>query len=119
MADTEQLGRALDALLENAVKFTSADDVIALSVEGNGSGEARLRVSDKGSGIAASELPHVFDRFRTSSGGTESRGTGLGLALVRAVAEAHGGSVTARSTPGAGSDFEIVLPTAANALAVS
>jgi signal transduction histidine kinase len=119
MADAEQLGLALDALLENAVKFTSADDVIALSVEGNGSGEVRLRVSDKGSGIAVSELPRVFDRFRTSGGVGESRGTGLGLALVRAVAEAHGGSVAVRSTPGAGSDFEIVLPAADSALVVS
>ena len=119
MADREQLRLALDALLENAVKFTSADDVIALSVEGNGSGEVRLWVSDEGSGIAVSELPHVFDRFRTSSVVRESRGTGLGLALVRAVAEAHGGSVAVRSPPGAGSDFEIVLPTTDNALAVS
>ena len=118
MADRERLGLALDALLENAVKFTSADDVIELSVAGNGPGEVRLRVSDKGSGIAAAELPHVFERFRTSSGVKESRGTGLGLALVRAVAEAHGGSVAARSTPGVGSDFEIMLPKASNALAV-
>ena len=118
-ADPEQLGLAVDALLENAVKFTSAGDVIALSVEGNGSGEVRLGVSDKGSGIAAGELPYVFDRFRTSGGVRESRGTGLGLALVRAVAEAHGGSVAVRSALGAGSDFEIMLPTADHALVVS
>ena len=119
MADQERLGLALDALLENAVKFTSADDVIALSVECDGRGEVRLGVSDRGSGIAAADLPHVFDRFRTSGGVKESRGTGLGLSLVRAVAEAHGGSVAVRSTPGSGSDFEIVLPTADSVLAVS
>jgi len=122
MADPERLGLAVDALLENAVKFTSADDAITLSVtlsvEGNGAGEVRLGVSDKGSGIAASELPHVFNRFRTGSGAGGPRGTGLGLALVRAVAEAHGGTVAARSTPGGGSDFEIVLPAADDALAV-
>jgi signal transduction histidine kinase len=119
MADPERLGLAVDALLENAVKFTSADDLIALSVGANGAGEVRLGVSDTGSGIAVGELPHVFDRFRTGSAVKGSRGTGLGLALVRAVAEAHGGSVAVRSAPGEGSDFEIVLPAADNALAVT
>jgi signal transduction histidine kinase len=110
MADPERLGLALDALLENAVKFTTPDDVIELSVVSDGSGEARLRVSDAGTGIPAGDLPHVFDRFRTASNAHGSRGTGLGLALVRAVANAHGGSATVRSAPGEGSEFEILLP---------
>jgi signal transduction histidine kinase len=116
-ADAERLGLAVDALLENAVKFTSVDDVIALSVSRTGAGEVRLAVSDTGSGIAAGELPHVFDRFRTGNDGRGPRGTGLGLALVRAVAEAHGGTVAARSTA-VGSDFEIILPTSDNVPAV-
>jgi signal transduction histidine kinase len=118
VADVERLGLAVDALLENAVKFTVDDDVIALSVEATGAGEIRLGVSDTGSGIDAGELPHVFDRFRTGTKVKGSRGTGLGLALVRAVAEAHGGSVAVRSAPGEGSDFEILLPASDNALAV-
>jgi signal transduction histidine kinase len=117
LADPERLGLAVDALLENAVKFTSADDVIALSVEATGSGEIRLGVSDTGSGIAAGELPHIFERFRTGISVKGSRGTGLGLALALAVAEAHGGSVAVRSAPGEGSDFEIMLPASDNALA--
>ncbi len=112
MADLERLGLAVDALLENAVKLTSADEVIELSVVSGHAGCVRIGVSDTGSGIPAEELPRVFDRFRTGSGDRRVRGTGLGLALVRAVAGAHGGSVTVRSTLGKGSEFEIVLPSA-------
>ena len=110
MADRERLGLAVDALLENAVKFTATDGVIELSVVSGQGGEVRLAVSDTGTGIPASELPHVFDRFRTASSARGGRGTGLGLALVRAVANAHGGSATVRSIPGEGSEFEILLP---------
>jgi signal transduction histidine kinase len=110
MADPERLGLAVDALLENAVKFTSADEVIELSVVSFGAGEVLLGVSDTGSGMPAEELPRAFDRFRTGNGDRRTRGTGLGLALVRAVARAHGGSVTVSSVLGRGSDFEILLP---------
>jgi two-component system OmpR family sensor kinase len=119
MADRERLGLAVDALLENAVKFTSADDAIELSVASDLAGGVRLGVSDTGSGIPAEELPRVFDRFRsTGNGDRRTRGTGLGLALVRAVARAHGGSVTVRSTLDQGSDFEILLPVVKDAKAV-
>jgi signal transduction histidine kinase len=115
MADSERLGLAVDALLENAVKFTAPDEDIELSVVANGAGFARLKVSDTGTGIPASDLPHVFDRFRTAANAHGSRGTGLGLALVRAVAQAHGGTATARSAPGEGSEFVILLPVAQDA----
>jgi len=114
LADVERLGLAVDALLENAVKHTSADDVIELSVISDVPGTVRLVVGDAGVGIGADELQHVFERFRTGSSASGIRGTGLGLALVRAVANAHGGSAAVRSTPGKGSEFEIVLPVAAN-----
>ena len=114
MADAERLGLAVDALLENAVKFTGAGDVIELSVTGDGGHQVRLGVSDTGSGMSAPEIPHVFDRFRTG-GDRATRGTGLGLALVHAVADAHGGSVSVRSAPGEGSDFQILLPLARQA----
>jgi signal transduction histidine kinase len=111
LADSERLGLALDALLENAIRHTSVDDVIQLSVIRDESGSVRMIVSDTGTGIPADELAYVFDRFRTGSNAKGTRrGTGLGLALVRAVADAHGGDVYVRSATGEGSEFELVLP---------
>jgi signal transduction histidine kinase len=72
-------------------------------------------VADAGQGIPAELLRHVFDRFRSGDNGPP-RGTGLGLALVSAVARAHGGDVLAQSTPGQGSEFELLLPAPAGPL---
>lgn len=109
-ADAERLGLAVDALIENAVKYTAADDVIELAVVNDVSGVARVVVADAGSGVSGNDLTHIFDRFRTGSDGNPARGTGLGLAVVSAVATAHGGSVNVRSAPGEGAEFEILLP---------
>ena len=109
-ADRERLGLALDALIENAVRHSDSDGGIQLSVIRDYPGmPVRIVVADVGSGIPADLLPFIFDRFRTSDGG-QSRGTGLGLPLVRAVALAHGGDVTVRSAQGEGSEFELTLP---------
>jgi signal transduction histidine kinase len=133
VADRERLGLAVDALLENAVRHTGSRDVIRLSTvagstghEGPGSGPegaqsadgddgdmASLIIADSGGGIAAAELPHIFDRFRSGAHGAShggSSGTGLGLALARAIARAHGGDIRVRSSVGAGSEFELMLP---------
>ncbi len=113
--DADRLGLALDALVENAVRHTGPPDEIALSVTWNAFDQrVTIAVRDTGTGIPDAELPHVFERFRTSGtrGGPSGRGTGLGLALVRAVAAGHGGDVSVRSAPGAGSTFELVLPAA-------
>jgi signal transduction histidine kinase len=109
-ADRERLGLALDALLENAVRHTANGDAIQLSVIRDYPGmPARIVVADAGDGIPENQLPYIFDRFRTGEDG-QSRGTGLGLPLVRAVARAHGGDVTVRSVLGEGSEFELALP---------
>jgi signal transduction histidine kinase len=105
-ADLERLGLAVDALVENAIKHTSDDDVIQISVSHGEGDTIRMTVSDTGSGISPDEIPYVFDRFHTGG----SRGTGLGLALVRAVATAHRGEAHVRSMPGEGTEFELVLP---------
>jgi signal transduction histidine kinase len=115
-ADRERLGLAVDALLENAVRHTASGDVIKLSVVAVGYGlPVRMIVADTGQGIPAELLRHVFDRFRSGDSGPP-RGTGLGLALVRAVARAHGGDVLVQSTLGQGSEFELLLPAPAGPL---
>ena len=115
-ADRERLGLAVDALLENAVRHTASGDVIKLSVAAVGYGlPVRMIVADTGQGIPAELLRHVFDRFRSGDSGP-TRGTGLGLALVSAVARAHGGDVLVQSTPGQGSEFELLLPASAGPL---
>jgi signal transduction histidine kinase len=110
-ADRERLRLAVDALLENAVQHTTVGDVIKLSVAVSGDGEfARLIVEDSGSGIPGAELATIFERFATGTSFTGRRGTGLGLALVQAVARGHGGEVRVHSAVGAGSTFELLLP---------
>jgi signal transduction histidine kinase len=114
-ADRERLGLAVDALLENAVRHTGDGDTIQLSVlPGDGGGTGRVIIADSGAGIPADQVPHIFDRFRSGPGPTDGGHTGLGLALVRAVAQAHGGKALVRSTPGQGSEFELVLPVTAD-----
>jgi hypothetical protein len=124
--DRERLGLALDALIENAVRHTGSNDVIQLSViRGYPGAPARIVVADTGSGIPEDQVPLIFDRFRTGpvqdsdprpGDDGHSRGTGLGLPLVRAVAHAHGGNVTVHSELGKGSQFELALPASAGGL---
>jgi signal transduction histidine kinase len=113
LVDAERLGLAIDALLENAVQHTRPDDLIRLSLVApdDGSHHVSLLVQDTGAGIAADDLAHLFERFTTGSQPVAGRrGTGLGLSLVRAVAEGHGGEIRATSVPGLGSKFELILP---------
>ncbi|TMF57614.1 MAG: HAMP domain-containing histidine kinase [Chloroflexi bacterium] len=108
-ADADRLALALDALVENAVKHTTPDDWIELSVRRNHGVE--IRVADSGSGIPVEDLDRIFERFgrAESSARAGNGGVGLGLAIVKTIAEAHGGSVRVRSTVGKGSEFEVVL----------
>ena len=76
--------------------------------------ETVIAVSDTGVGIPADELPHVWSRLYRGDKSRSSRGLGLGLSLVKAIVEAHGGRVSVSSEPGAGSRFEIRLQPAAN-----
>ena len=107
-------------LLANAVKFTPPAGLVSLRLTREGR-EARVVVEDTGSGIAPEFLPHVFDRFRQADGSTTRQhgGLGLGLAIVRALADLHGGRVSAESEgAGRGSRFTFALPCAASAAVI-
>ena len=111
-ADPARLTQVIGNLLNNACKFTDRGGRIALTVECDGD-QARIRVRDNGIGIAADQLPHLFEMFVQADSSLErSRdGLGIGLTLVKTLVELHGGSVEARSDgPGRGSAFEVRLP---------
>ena len=109
IGDRVRLEQVAANLLDNAVKYTPAGGRVSVVTGGDPSG-AFLRVRDTGIGIPANELPHIWDRlFRGDRSRTE-RGLGLGLSLVKAIVEAHGGRVSADSTPGEGATFEVRLP---------
>lgn len=109
--DPSLLERALVNLLNNAINYSANGTRVELVVETKGD-ELHASVIDQGPGIAQSELPELFDRFRRGAAGGSSgkRGIGLGLAFVKAVADRHAGRVETTSAPGKGSRFTLVLP---------
>lgn len=107
--DEARLRGLVYILLDNAVKFTPAGGTIGVNVAPDGT-MARLAVSDTGPGIPEDDLPGIFDRFRRPGRSSKGRGFGLGLSIAKAVAERHGGRIEARSRPGAGSTFTLLLP---------
>jgi two-component system, OmpR family, sensor kinase len=110
VADEEALRIALDALLENAVKYTDSDDAIELRAAAS-YGTIAIEVADKGCGIPRESLERIFERFaRADPSRTRDRGgVGLGLAIVDAIARSHGGRCTVRSTD-AETIFTLHLP---------
>lgn len=111
VADRDALKRALANLLDNAFRHSPPGAPVRVAAARE-NGWAVLRVADDGPGLSPEEQEHVFERFwrSDSARSRESGGTGLGLAIVRRIAESHGGAVSVSSTPGAGSTFEIRLP---------
>jgi signal transduction histidine kinase len=110
--DAERLQQIAWNLVSNAVKFTPSGGHVEVRLEREGK-MARLSVKDDGEGIDPDFLPHVFERFRQGHGSTTRRhgGLGLGLAVVRHLTEAHGGTVTAMSKGhGEGATFVVLLP---------
>ncbi len=111
MADPVRLERILMNLLTNAVKYSSPGTPVR--VEGRRvKGAVSVAVSDRGRGIAAEDLPHIFERFHRTRKGRKGKGIGLGLYNARLLVEAHGGSIRAASEPGEGSVFVFTLPVA-------
>jgi len=111
VGDPERMGQVVTNLLGNAIEYSQASGEVRIS-GARESGTVKLSVSNSGPGIAAEDLPRIFERFyrvdkaRSGSGGH----TGLGLAISKAIVEAHGGSLEAASRPGEGATFTVRLP---------
>ncbi|PHV06076.1 two-component hybrid sensor and regulator [Janthinobacterium sp. BJB412] len=115
MADPNRLQQILWNLLSNALKFTPRDGAVHIAM-GEADGQVEITVADSGIGIAAAFLPHVFERFRQADSSTTRQhgGLGLGLSIVKHLAEQHGGTVAAASAgAGRGASFTLRLPLAA------
>jgi PAS domain S-box-containing protein len=115
LADEERILKVLNELVANAIKFSSPETQIRLSAEPRGENEICFAVEDQGRGIAPEKLERIFEPFQQgdASDSRDLGGTGLGLALCRSIIERHGGRIWAESTPGKGSRFQFILPTAA------
>ena len=110
-ADPHRLEQAVQNLASNALRHTPPGGTVRLGASRTPAGII-LRVSDSGIGIPAEHLPHVFDRFYKADRSRTQSGSGLGLSIVKAIVERHGGSVSVGSTPGVETTFEILLPNA-------
>jgi two-component system CheB/CheR fusion protein len=109
--DRLKLSQVFNNLLGNALKFTPVGGRISVKLDSL-PGEVRVRVIDTGVGVAANELPFIFERFRQGSvrGTVGESGAGLGLAIVKQIVELHKGSVEVKSEVGRGSTFTVHLP---------
>ena len=109
--DFSLLRRAVINLLTNAIKYGAANSRVSVSLSAEGT-DWVIRVRDQGEGMAADALPRLFKRFSriVEEGRDRPTGVGLGLVIVKTVAERHGGSVTVESEIGQGSMFELRLP---------
>jgi two-component system sensor histidine kinase BaeS len=112
IADRDRIGQVLDNLLTNALRHTPAGGRVVLSTDLDSTGRANISVADTGDGIDPEQLPHVFERFYRgdSARNRDHGGSGVGLAISRALVEAHGGALTARSDgTGRGAVFTLTL----------
>jgi signal transduction histidine kinase len=108
LVDPDQLRTALDNLIGNAIEATPAGGRVRVTARSD-TREHVVEVSDTGAGIAADDLPRIFDLYFT----TKAEGTGIGLAVTQQIVSAHGGTIEVDSTPGAGTRMTVRLPTTA------
>jgi len=110
--DREHLERALGNLLDNALRYTPSTGEVSVQAAAEPAGWVEISVSDNGSGIRRQDLPRIFERFYRS-GKSRERGhghSGLGLAIVREIVEAHGGRINVSSREGKGTTFRFTVP---------
>lgn len=112
-ADPDRLKQVVLNLVDNALRYTPASGEVRLTAKNEAGGKVRLEVQDTGPGLAAEDIPRIFDRFYRGdpSRARTTGSTGLGLAIVNSIIEAHGGSIEASTTPGSGACFVVTLPT--------
>jgi signal transduction histidine kinase len=112
IGDSDRLYRSIANLIHNAIQYTPADGVVTIRLESS-ERNAIITIQDNGIGIAAKDLPHIFDRFYRvqADRSRNTGGTGLGLAIVKAIAQAHHGSIKVDSQLDLGSTFTVTLPT--------
>jgi two-component system sensor histidine kinase BaeS len=110
-ADKDKMSQVVLNLVANAIKFTPEDGSIALTARQFPDG-THFTVSDTGAGIPPKDLPHVFERFYRAdvSRNRTTGGSGIGLTLVKAIVEAHGGTITVSSEEGKGTTFSLTIP---------
>lgn len=109
--DGDRMNEVLGNLLSNAFKFTDRDGRITLRVDATDE-QVQIAVSDSGTGIPPSQVPHIFEKFyqADNQGPTSVGGTGLGLAIAKQIVVAHGGTIVAESALGVGTTFTITMP---------
>ncbi len=104
--DPERIRQVISNLVSNAVRYSPQGSAVRVTLSNEGGG-ARVSVADSGPGIAAADLPHIFDRYYKSA---DSRGMGLGLSIAKYLVEAHGGQIGAESEAGRGTTISFSLP---------
>jgi signal transduction histidine kinase len=107
--DANRIRQAFGNLLDNAIKYTPPGGTVTICAQRQ-DGQALVRFCDTGIGIPAQEQGRIWERLYRGDKSRSQRGLGLGLSVVRAVVQAHGGTATVRSTPGKGSEFTVSLP---------
>jgi signal transduction histidine kinase len=112
MGDRPYLIRVFDNLIGNAVKYSPQGSPIDVRIKPNGARDVEVSVTDHGRGIDPADLPHVFDEFWRAKSSSDHSGSGIGLFIVKKIVDAHGGSTSIQSEPGAGTTVRVTLPVA-------
>ena len=111
-ADEPRFQEIVWNLVDNAVKYSAGGGTVTIASSAAENGMVRIEVSDSGAGIAPERVPDLFKPFHRATGQRGARGTGLGLYIVKVLAEMHGGSVSVSTAPGEGTTFCVTLPAA-------
>ena len=110
-ADADALDRILKNLVSNAMKYSPPGSAVVVAARARDSAGVEVSVRDNGRGIPPEALPHVFEPYYRAPGVGSARGAGLGLAVVKSLIDAHGGTIALESAPGHGTRVTFVIPT--------